>query len=179
MGSPLRYFLPALLLLASCGREEKEPVDYVNPYIGNISHLLVPTFPTVQLPNSMLRVYPTRADYTGEYLDGLPVVVTNHRERSAFRISVDTGDKPVTGPSPLSYDNERITPYSYRVTILDGDVDVRFAPSHQSAMYSISSDRPLRLSLWSLGGEAGEDEEGFFASQAVQGPTRVYVYMQA
>ena len=179
MGSPLRYFLPALLLLASCGREEKEPVDYVNPYIGNISHLLVPTFPTVQLPNSMLRVYPTRADYTGEYLDGLPVVVTNHRERSAFRISVDTGDGPVTAPSPLSYDNERITPYSYRVTILDGDVNVRFAPSHQSAMYSISSDRPLRLSLWSLGGEAWEDEEGFFASQAVQGPTRVYVYLQA
>ena len=179
MGSPLRYFLPALLLLASCGREEKEPVDYVNPYIGNISHLLVPTFPTVQLPNSMLRVYPTRADYTGEYLDGLPVVVTNHRERSAFRISVDTWDGPVTAPSPLSYDNERITPYSYRVTILDGDVDVRFAPSHQSAMYSISSDRPLRLSLWSLGGEAWEDEEGFFASQAVQGPTRVYVYLQA
>ena len=179
MGSPLRYFLPALLLLASCGREEKEPVDYVNPYIGNISHLLVPTFPTVQLPNSILRVYPTRADYTGEYLDGLPVVVTNHRERSAFRISVDTGDGPVTAPSPLSYDNERITPYSYRVTILDGDVDVRFAPSHQSAMYSISSDRPLRLSLWSLGGEAWEDEEGFFASQAVQGPTRVYVYLQA
>ena len=25
----------------------KEPVDYVNPYIGNISHLLVPTFATV------------------------------------------------------------------------------------------------------------------------------------
>ena len=37
---------------------EKDYVDYVNPYIGNISHLLVPTFPTVQLPNSMLRVYP-------------------------------------------------------------------------------------------------------------------------
>ena len=24
-----------------------DPVDYVNPYMGNISHLLVPTFPTV------------------------------------------------------------------------------------------------------------------------------------
>ena len=44
---------------------EKEPVDYVNPYIGNISHMLVPTYPTVHLPNSMLRVYPQRNDYTG------------------------------------------------------------------------------------------------------------------
>ena len=30
-----------------------DPVDYVNPYMGNISHLLVPTFPTVHLPNSI------------------------------------------------------------------------------------------------------------------------------
>ena len=74
-----------LLLLAACGTTQKEPVDYVNPYIGNISHLLVPTFPTVQLPNSMLRVYPERSDYTSEYVNGLPVIVTNHRERSAFK----------------------------------------------------------------------------------------------
>ena len=67
--------------------EVKEPVDFVNPYIGNISHLLVPTFPTVQLPNSMLRVYPERADYTAQLLNGLPVIVTNHRERSAFKIN--------------------------------------------------------------------------------------------
>ena len=25
----------------------EQPVDYVNPYMGNISHLLVPTYPTV------------------------------------------------------------------------------------------------------------------------------------
>ena len=48
----------AVLLLAGCGSGRKDPVDYVNPYVGNVSHLLVPTFPTVQLPNSMLRVYP-------------------------------------------------------------------------------------------------------------------------
>ena len=47
----------ALMAIAMCltvcnriGAQTKEPVDYVNPYIGNISHLLVPTFATVQLP---------------------------------------------------------------------------------------------------------------------------------
>ncbi|MDD6052696.1 MAG: hypothetical protein PUB91_02635, partial [Bacteroidales bacterium] len=51
------------LLAASCaGDAGMTPVDYVNPYMGNISHLLVPTYPTVHLPNSMLRVYPERAD---------------------------------------------------------------------------------------------------------------------
>ena len=70
-----------------------DPVDYVNPYMGNISHLLVPTFPTVHLPNSMLRVYPERADFTGDRLGGLPIIVTNHRERSAFNLCPYQGDE--------------------------------------------------------------------------------------
>ena len=91
-------FLVSLLgmaLLVGCvmrTREDidtvKKPVDYVNPYMGNISHLLVPTFPTVHLPNSMLRVYSERADYTSDLLNGLPVVVTSHRGSSAFNLGV-------------------------------------------------------------------------------------------
>ena len=48
-----------LFTLISCSDTGFEPVDYVNPYIGNISHLLVPTYPTVHIPNSMVRFYPT------------------------------------------------------------------------------------------------------------------------
>lgn len=73
--------------------ELKDPVDYVNPYIGNISHLLVPTFPTIHLPKSFLRVYPERRDYTGELLNGLPMVVTSHRGSSAFKISPFQGEE--------------------------------------------------------------------------------------
>ena len=66
--------------LAGCVEEQKrEPVDYVNPYMGNISHLLVPTYPTVHLPNSMLRVTPMRREYTSMRVDGLPVFLTAHR----------------------------------------------------------------------------------------------------
>jgi len=75
----------AFLLIGSVSAQTaaKEPVDYVNPYMGNISHLLVPTFPTIHLPNSLLRVYPSRNDYTGDLLNGLPLIVTSHRGRSA------------------------------------------------------------------------------------------------
>lgn len=175
----LRYFafFAVYAILASCSRDGREPVDYVNPYIGNISHMLVPTFPTVQLPNSMLRVYPERADYTGEYLNGLPVIVTNHRERSAFKLSVTTGEVR-SSVIPLSYDNERITPYSYNVTLADGAIDARYAVSHQSAMYEFVSDSPLKLVLTSLGGTVGADDDGFFGTQTVYGDTKVYVYMQ-
>lgn len=85
-------------VLGACGRVQHEvatakgPVDYVNPYMGNISHLLVPTFPTIHLPNSMLRVYPERADYTTDMLNGLPLIVTSHRGSSAFNLSPYQGD---------------------------------------------------------------------------------------
>ena len=40
-------FFVSLLFCGSLlsGAANQEPVDYVNPYIGNISHMLVPTFP--------------------------------------------------------------------------------------------------------------------------------------
>ena len=63
-----RYYVKGKRLIAD--NLPKEPVEYVNPYMGNISHLLVPTYPTVHLPNSMLRVYPERGDFTGDRLGG-------------------------------------------------------------------------------------------------------------
>ena len=68
-----RKFIPLVLLMIlivnGCSNKQEvvsTPIDYVNPYMGNISHLLVPTYPTVHLPNSMLRIYPERADYTSD-----------------------------------------------------------------------------------------------------------------
>src|SRR5690554_6216633 len=96
--------------------QDKDFVDYVNPYMGNISHLLVFTYPTIHLPNSMLRVYPERADFTGDMLKGLPIAVTSHRGSSAFNLSTFQGNegdiKPVIS---YSYDREKITPYDYFV----------------------------------------------------------------
>jgi predicted alpha-1,2-mannosidase len=115
---------------------DNQYVDYVNPYIGNISHLLVPTFPTVHLPNSMLRVKPERRDYTSERLKGLPVITTKHRAGGDFSIC------PVSNKSddlkPLyyySYDNEELTPYSYEVYLDEENIDVSFSLSHQSGIY--------------------------------------------
>ena len=79
MNKPALLYIASYLftiLLSGCSSENtKTPVDYVNPYMGNISHLLVPTYPTVHLPNSMLRVYPERANYTSELIKGLPLQV--------------------------------------------------------------------------------------------------------
>ena len=169
--------LLAILVVFACGDPKLEPVDYVNPYAGNISHLLVPTFPTVQLPNSMLRVYPERSDYTSEYLNGLPVIVTNHRERSAFKLSVTTrGEK---GPViPVSYDNESITPYSFEVTLSEGEVKARYALSHHSAIYELKADSPVKVILYSGKGKVSWNGEALEGWQTVDGETKVYVYLE-
>lgn len=168
-------FLTAAISCAVLGGCGKEPVDYVNPYIGNVSHLLVPTFPTVQLPNSLLRVYPSRADYTSEYIDGLPIVVTNHRERSAFKLQVSTDD---SFPGPVSYDNEHLTPYSFDMTIADGTIDVHYALSHQSAIYSFDAGKALTLVLSSLDGPVEVDGRIVMATQTVQDETKVHVCLE-
>lgn len=162
----LKSLLPTLtlgmccLVAVSCSTPaDKEPVDYVNPYIGNISHLLVPTFATIQLPNSLMRIYPTRSDYTTEMLDGLPVVVTNHRERSAFRLSVTQGTelRPII---PVTWDQERITPYDYHVEVADNTIGVSLAVAPQSAVYEfefLDPSKPATLVFYSERGEVNAD----------------------
>ena len=175
----LAALFSTLLLLPTNMSAKKEAVDYVNPYIGNISHLLVPTFPTIQLPNSLMRIYPTRGDYTSEYLDGLPMVVTNHRERSAFRLSV-TQNGGLRHVVSTRWDNERITPYDYKVQIADNTIDVHLAVSHQSAAYDLvfrDTDKPVDVILYTDGGDITETCSPMTGRQKLK--DGMYIYFAA
>lgn len=170
-------------ILGACGVQQnmpdKAPIDYVDPYIGNISHLLVPTFPTIQLPNSMLRVYPERADYTSELLNGLPIIVTNHRERSAFNLSPYQGDslRPVMA---YTYDNERLTPYSYSVELDDNRIKAEYALSHQSAQYRITfePDKPAYVIVNSRNGAIRVGHNFICGRQQLSNNTNIYLYIE-
>jgi predicted alpha-1,2-mannosidase len=163
--------------------EEKSPVDYVNPYMGNISHLLVPTFPTVHLPNSLLRIYPERRDYTSDFISGLPVIVTSHRGSSAFNISPKHEFREAFSPViDYVYDNERITPYRYSVYLSEAKIQVDFAPSHQSGVYSFTFEegQSNQLIINTRDGELKTTGCGVSGYQWVgQGPTKVYLYLEA
>lgn len=158
----------------------KQPVDYVNPYMGNISHLLVPTFPTIHLPNSFLRVYPERQDFTGVTLGGLPIVVTSHRGNSAFNISPFQGKeidlKPIID---YSYDEEKLTPYSYGVYLDKQQIQVDFGLSHQSAAYNFQfeKDTPAYLILNSKKGEMNWNGKAISGFQIIDNNTKVYLYL--
>ena len=158
----------------------KEPVDYVNPYMGNISHLLVPTFPTIHMPHSMLRVYPEREDFTGDVLKGLPIVITSHRGSSAFNLSPFSGDRVESTPViHYSYDNENITPYSYTVYLDEADIRVNYTLSHQSAIYELNfgKDEETAVILNSRNGELNWDGTALSGYQNLANNTKVYLYM--
>lgn len=126
-------------VLHACTGEKREPVEYVNPYIGNISHLLVPTYPTVHLPNSMIRFYPDRDNYTSNIMQGFPLNVVSHRSRKAFRL-IPLTTKTYNLPENFSftYDNESITPYKYSVTLDEQNIDITFTPSSKSGCFTVT-----------------------------------------
>lgn len=174
------------VILYSCGKaqtEIKTPIDYVDPYIGNISHLLVPTYPTVHLPNSMLRVYPERADYTTDQIQGLPVMVTSHRGSSAFSISPVTGSETdLTAVRRYTYDLEKIKPYRYSVYLPEDQIAVDYAPSHQSGVYKLAfekkGDNFIVINV--LNGEISWQDNGALSGYQIinRGPTKVYLYLE-
>ena len=161
---------------------ERTPVDYVNPYIGNISHLLVPTYPTVHLPNSMLRVYPERENFTGNTINGLPLIVTSHRGSSAFNLSPYQGELQKAGSIiQYGYDNEVIKPYYYSVDLDDDGMYVQYAPSHQSGIYQIDfsqTDKPAYLIFNTRNGELKTDGKSISGYQKLGNHTQVYIYLE-
>ena len=187
----LKSFVAAIAsvgLLAACTTNAvttetstKTPAEYVNPYMGNISHLLVPTFPTVHLPNSMLRVYPERGDFTNVRIYGLPLIVTSHRGSSAFNLSPHQGDaNGLHDVISYSYDQEKIHPYRYQVYLDQEEIEVDFAPSHQSAVYNISfsGNKPAYLVFNSRNGAMKTSENHVSGYQYVDDKTKVYIYAE-
>jgi len=173
------FLLIALLKGFSQSKVTKDYVDYVNPYMGNISHLLVPTYPTVHLPNSMLRVYPERGDFTSDRLNGLPLVVTSHRGSSAFNLSPMQQLPAQLNPvQRYSYDQEQITPYRYSVLLDQEDIQVDYAVAHQSAIYvfTFAGKGTKYLQFNSRSGELQWDGRGLSGAQDIGNGTRVYMY---
>ncbi|MDR0575675.1 MAG: glycoside hydrolase family 92 protein [Tannerella sp.] len=177
-----------LLLSSACccngkSEQQKTPVDYINPYMGNISHLLVPTYPTVHLPNSMLRIYPERSDYTSGQIDGLPVVVTSHRGSSAFNISPLNEQSEMSGAvKKYTYDHEIIKPYFYSVYLDEENIQVEYAPSHQSGLYNLSFNEGNinRLVINTRKGALELKDSAIYGYQQIgRGETLVYLYMES
>src|SRR5581483_5109974 len=113
----------ALVMLSNCFVSQvAAQVEYVDPTIGNVGILLVPTRPTVYLPNSMVRVYPMRADAMEDRIESFPLTISSHRQPELFSIMPGSGEA-------AAYDQEQTTPYYYS-TRFDGSlIRTEFTPT--------------------------------------------------
>ncbi|MDR1860515.1 MAG: glycoside hydrolase family 92 protein [Bacteroidales bacterium] len=159
------------------------PVDYVNPYMGNISHLLVPCYPTVGRPNGMLRIYPNRGDYTSAVMNGLPVVVPSHRGGSPVSFSPFQGAVPGSGRAiACSYDLEHITPYRWDVYLDEAGISVDFAPAAQSAVYNFrfTGDGDAGIIIAGRSGTFRVNSDGAVEGrEKLSDNTYLYIYTEA
>lgn len=179
-----KLFLSAALFLLVCScvdKEEKAPVDYVNNRIGNISHLLVPTFPTTHLPNSMLRMIPTHQEFTTDRMEGFALNSPSHRAGYSLLLMPCSGDmKNYDEDIKYRYDHEVSTPYSYSVYLDDYSVQADFAPASKSAIYRFRFEKQdKRFVLLKAKGKGTIDvkDNGFFGYDDFLG-MKHYFYLE-
>ena len=119
-----------------------EPVDCVNPEIGNVSHMLVPTFQTTQLPNGMLRFQPPMNSVVDDRVGPLGLIVPAHRKPSLFAVHplADKAKDPFLAWSG-TWDQLHGKPYRSRFFIDSEDVSFDLAPARRSAIVSFGFER--------------------------------------
>ncbi len=126
------------LILSGCFRQKKEAVDYVNPNIGGIGHLLQPTYPIVKLPYGMMSISPiTTPGITDRYLAdkiyGFPA--------GGATLMPSTGPAetdPVQCASLYDHDLETATPYYYAAMLEKYNIQVEYTVSARAAYYRLA-----------------------------------------
>lgn len=136
-------FVLGCISLSACNIPSpgKKGIDYVDPKIGNVGHLLQPTRPTVQLPNQMMRMYPLRKDHIDDQITGFPLIVLSHRLGEAFMIkpAIDSLSEDIW-MERLTYDPdlEVIRPWQYTAYLVDKEITIDFVPGKKAGYYRFS-----------------------------------------
>lgn len=141
---------------AGCSQNEKSVsvVDYVDPYIGNVGHLLQPTRPTVQLPNQVIRMHPVRADYLDDQITYFPLTISSHRSPYLFGVLPGAGN-PENGTwkprQTYDHDLEVVKPAYYTTFLIDEEITVEFVPGSKTGFFKFDfpekGDKRLKFNL--------------------------------
>ncbi len=123
-----------LAFILNLGLAIHAQVQYVDPTIGGQGILLAPTRPTVSLPNSMVRVYPVRADQLDDQIDSFPLTIISHRQAELFWLMPGDG-LPDPWDRPAAYDQEIETPYYYSAVLQDSRIRIEFTPTARCGYY--------------------------------------------
>jgi predicted alpha-1,2-mannosidase len=124
----------------------QDPVDYVNPNIGTIGHLLKATTPDVQLPRGMMRLIPRttpgiRDNYLADKIFSFSATSLSNDFSGGlgmFNIMATTGNISVDAgetASSFDHDSETATPYYYSVLLEDYNIEAEYTATEHSAYF--------------------------------------------
>ena len=119
---------------------QEDFTKYVDPKIGNVAQFLVPTYPTMHLPNQMLRMFPVKYDYLSDEITAFPLQVVSHRSKGILQMRVSLGEitnKTWKAKMHIDHDLEVVKPWFYSTYLIDDDIRVSFVPSKRTAVYKI------------------------------------------
>jgi predicted alpha-1,2-mannosidase len=145
----------------------QDPVDYVNPNIGTIGHLLTATTPDVQLPRGMIRIIPRttpgiRDVYLADKVTSFSAISLSNDfsgGQAMFSLMATTGKINVDEASSASrfdHDLEKATPYYYSVLLEDYNIEVEYTATGHSAYYRFKFPAGMNSNiLLSLSRDAG------------------------
>jgi predicted alpha-1,2-mannosidase len=128
-GRRRRFVAVLISVLAVFAVRAVAQVEYVDPTIGNVGILLVPTRPAVYLPNSMVRVYPIRSDAMDDRIDSFPLTISSHRMQELFSIM------PGENTGAAAYDQEKTTPYYYSTRFDGSMIQAEFSPAERCGYF--------------------------------------------
>lgn len=157
-------------------------VSYVDPKIGGVGILLEPTRPTVHLPNSMVRVFPVRADQLDDQISYFPLTIASHRQQLLFGILPYSGTvTPKSDRMRLTAGTEVSTPYYYSVRLEQTGDQVEFAPSQRAGYFrfdfSGTQEHFIRLSVLNKGKITVNGKRSFSGEENLAGLT-AYFYAE-
>ncbi|MBN2639527.1 MAG: GH92 family glycosyl hydrolase [Bacteroidales bacterium] len=127
--------------------------QYIDPTIGNVAQFLKPTYPTIHLPNQMLRMFPIKTDYLSDQVEAFPFQVMTHRANGVYQMKIIQGK--VTTDSwkqkmAIDHDLEVFHPWLYSTYLIDEGIRLSFTPGSKAAIYKLEfnsvEDRHLLIS---------------------------------
>ncbi|WP_260607546.1 GH92 family glycosyl hydrolase [Chitinophaga polysaccharea] len=163
----------------------KQPIDLVDPTIGNVGQLLEPTRPTVQLPNQMIRFTPQRKDFMDDQISDFPLNIVSHRLGQVFSV------KPAVGAisqsdwqtrMPYDHNLETNRPWYYSTWLLEDEVNVEFTAGKKTGYYRFRFPAAKEKSLLFGTYNDGEAAYSFLPGNVITGMetyngyVKVYLY---
>lgn len=146
--------IAVIIVLSVCSMvssfAQEDFTKYIDPTIGNVARFLVPTYPTIQLPNQMIRMFPIKKDYISDQLDAFPLQVVTHRSAGIMQMRVGLGEISAQSwrqKMNIDHDLEVVHPWFYSTYLIDEDIRVSFVPGVKSAIYKIDFPEGKRKNI--------------------------------